>query len=351
MNGACNSQSHSNSNSNSNRNITVNANVNAKIISNSNSKQDLANRKSMYSTTAVTKNVLKDMANRYSISAQQHRIKLATNLFRAAQYQASSPQWYGTSKIQSDFRPQHAMLSMHIWFIHRRLLAYDTPEDRESGKHGYNLMLQEELFDIFWNDTRSRIRSAGVHELTVTKHLKDAQQATFLQCTQYDHAFQEFGNDRVKRFEIVCDSVWRHVLGGRDEDGNGDGDGNVGINPDDDLIRRIGAYVEYQMENVVYKLPDDYFDEGRIGWGDIPDLSALNGGSDGHDGDNHDHDGATMNATDASDDSGEEGTEVAANALRGMTFLKNDWVQVLTDAGEPYYWNEETNNVSWQKPM
>jgi cytochrome b pre-mRNA-processing protein 3 len=311
---------------------------------------------------------MKDMANRYSISAQQHRIKLATNLFRAAQYQASSPQWYGNSKIQSDFRPQHAMLSMHIWFIHRRLLAYDTPEDKESGKHGYNLMLQEELFDIFWNDTRSRIRSSGVHELTVTKHLKDAQQATFLQCTQYDHAFQEFGDDRVKRFEVICDAVWRHVLGGIDADDAAAGTGTEGDDEekgdavlshsdarvdDDVLIRKIGAYVEYQMENVVYKLPDDYFDEGRIGWGNIPDLSALGhakaSNADGNvDGDDV---GNVDGAIKTSDDSDQESPEVTTNALRGMTFFKNNWVQVLTDAGEPYYWNEETNMVSWQKPM
>jgi len=278
-----------------------------------------------YSTTAIKTNLMKDVVNRYSISAQQHRIKLASNLFRAAQYQASSPQWYGPKKIQSDFRPQHAILSMHIWFLHRRLLACSTDEDKESGKHGYNLMVQEELFDIFWNDTRSRIRSSGVNELMVNKHLKDAQQATFLHCTQYDHAFQEFGNDQVKRFEVVCDAVWRHILGGEED-------------VDDELIRRVGAYVDYQLENVVYKLPDDYFDDGRIGWGNIPDLSAFDSAKIGEDG------------TDAIDASAEEDNEETTNALSGIKFLNNNWVQVLTDAGEPYYWNTETDGTSWQQP-
>lgn len=310
--------------------------MNSQLVSSTCSKlsKSLVSRKSMmnyiksqqsnYSSTKMNLNTMKDFANRYSISAQQHRIKFASALFNAAQYQASNPEWYGIKKVGSDFRPSHAMLSMHVWFLHRRLLAYNTPEDKESGKYGYNLMVQEELFDLFWNDTTARIRSSGVHELTVNKHLKDAQQATFLHCTQYDHAFQEFPDDQKKRFEIVCDAVWRHVLGG-DED------------VDDDLIRRLGAYVEYQLENIVYKLPDDYFDEGRIAWGNLPDLSPFIGEE-------------IPESNNASAEKADGGEEEATNALSGLKFYDNNWVRVLTDAGEPYYWNTETDKTSWQKP-
>jgi len=265
---------------------------------------------------------MKDVVNRYSISAQQHRIQLANNLFNAAQWQALAPEWYGPNKIKPDFRPQHAMLSMHIWFLHKRLLAPSAKKDEDSGKHGYDLMIQEELFDIFWNDTRSRIRSAGVHELTVNKHLKESQQATFLQCTQYDHAFKEFEKDDVKRFEVVCDAVWRHVLNGDEE-------------ADDHLIRRLGAYVEFQLDNIVYKLPDDYFDEGRIGWGNIPDFDFISQKKDAD---------GTSGAEDP------ENPEETTNALSGLKTLENGWMQVLTDAGEPYYWNTETNRTSWKSP-
>ena len=47
---------------------------------------------------------------------------------------------------------------MHVWFIHKRLIA-DT-----SDPH-FSLLVQEELFDVLWNDTRARIRAAKVHEL------------------------------------------------------------------------------------------------------------------------------------------------------------------------------------------
>lgn len=317
-----------------------------------------------YSSTPIQCNALKDVVNRYSISGQQHRIKVADRFYRAAQWQALAPQWYASptstststspaSKgepellesvsghgISADFRPTHAMLSMHVWFIHRRLLSHNTQEDKDSGKHGYNLMIQEELFDVFWNDTKARIRSSGVNELTVHKHLKDAQQATFLHCTQYDHAYDEFGDDgdEVKRFEVICDGVWKHVLGGGDD-----------VN--EELIRKLGAYVEYQLENIVYKLPDDYFDEGRIAWGDIPGVSQLNWGS---------YKGVLNNDSDKGEsDHGESGENpnggsdeemTTTNALCGLKTLGNNWMQVLTDAGEPYYWNTETNSTSWQRP-
>lgn len=260
--------------------------------------------------------MLKDAVNRYSISGQQHRMAVADRFFRAAQWQALDPAWYGPNKVETDFKPQHAMLSMHVWFIHRRLLAANDDGKGESGN--FNLMIQEELFDIFWNDTKSRIRAAGVHELTVNKHLKDAQQATFLHCTQFDHAFNDSGDDKLQRFEIICDAVWKHILGGMDD-------------VDEDLIRRLGAYVEYQLDNVVFKLPDAYFEEGRIGWGNVPDLSKFD--------------------TETNDDANKDGNEGnKTKFLSGLKFLDNDWVQVLTDAGTPYYWNTSSQRVQWQKP-
>lgn len=314
------------------------------------------------SSSSTPWNFVRNVINRYSISSQQHRIRLANHLFRAAQYQALHPQWYGRHKVQPDFGPQHAMLSMHVWFLHRRLIAphrggnnganpgngssgsTGQEEEVDNGKHAYNLMVQEELFDFFWNDTRSRIRSAGVHELTVNKHLKDAQQATFLQCTQYDHAFAEFRKEPEKRFELVCDAVWRHVLGGSQD-----------VN--DDLIRRMGAYVEYQLDNIVYKLPDDYFDEGRIAWGNLPDFSGVDSSHGrGQDNGGSSSSGSSHPVVAAKEGSQEQVQEQeqplkTTNAQSGLEFLHNHWVQVLTDAGEPYYWNMETNQTTWQRPV
>lgn len=293
-------------------------------------------RRSYSATTKTNKNpvvsLFTDAVTKYSISQQQDRAELASNLYGAAQHQAHNPSWYGEEGIQTDFRPVHALLSMHVWFLHRRLLAENN--DPNANKTS-NLLLQEELFETFWNDTKSRIRAQGVNELTVNKHLKDAQRATFVHCTQYDHAFAEFPDDVEKRFEVVCDAVWKHVLGG-DEDA------------DEELIRKIGAYVEYQLENIVYKLPDAYWEDGKVCWGNIPDLD-LGLGSGGAAA-SINSDSAQSNAD--TDSSGADDTDDnSSKNLTGMKFMENDWVQVLTDAGDPYYWNLKSNKTTWSEPQ
>lgn len=170
---------------------------------------------------------------------------------------------------------------------------------------------QEELFDILWNDTRARIRAEGVNELTVNKHLKDVQQLTFLHLTHYDHAFQEFANDDGKRFEELAGAIWIHVLN-RDEEAY------------NDQLKRLAAYVEYQYVNLMQGVPDDYFWEGRIPWGDLPVFRDMK-----------DNDGKALDAV---------------KSVPGLESMPEPWVKTLTDAGDTYYWNTETNITSWKKP-
>lgn len=171
---------------------------------------------------------------------------------------------------------------------------------------------QEELFDILWNDTRARIRAEGVNELTVNKHLKDAQQLTFLHCTHYDHAFQEYAEDPKRRFEELAAAIWVHVLNRDEECYN-------------DQLRRMAAYVEYQFVNIVLNTPDDYFWEGRIPWGDVPDFTEM-------------------------DDNSGKRLEEAKKAPKGFVELPKPWVKTLTDSGDAYYWNTATNETTWKKP-
>jgi hypothetical protein len=194
---------------------------------------------------------------------------------------------------------------MHVWFLHKRLLA-DRVDPHQA------LLVQEELFDILWNDTRARIRAEGVNELTVNKHLKDAQQLTFLHCAHYDHAFQEYAKDPKRRVEELAAAIWAHVLNRDEECYN-------------DQLRRMAAYVEYQFMNIVLGLPDDYFWEGRIPWGDVPDFTGME------------------------DNSGKKLEEVTENP-KGFEELPKPWVKTLTDAGDPYYWNTDTNETRWKKP-
>ena len=174
------------------------------------------------------------------------------------------------------------------------------------------MLLQEELFDILWNDTRARIRAEGVNELTVNKHLKDAQQLTFLHCTHYDHAFQEFADDDPKRFEEIAGVIWTYVMN-KDEEVHSD------------QLKRLAMYVEYQYVNLLQGVPDSYFWEGRIPWGDIPEFGSMK-----------DNDGKEL----------EEMGEVP-----GLEVLPEPWMKTLTDAGQPYYWNTDTDKTTWKKPI
>ena len=222
------------------------------------------------------------------------------------------------------------MITMHIWFLHKRLLI-DTVDPHLAllvqvcSKvwivccHTYTSVnsptiihtIQEELFDILWNDTRARIRAEGVNELTVNKHLKDVQQLTFLHLTHYDHAFQEFSNDDGKRFEELAGAIWIHVLN-RDEEAY------------NDQLKRLAAYVEYQYVNLMHGVPDDYFWEGRIPWGDLPVFSDMK-------------------------DNDEKALDDPVTPV-GLESLPEPWIKTLTDAGDTYYWDTETNTTSWKKP-
>jgi len=242
--------------------------------------------------------------DRYSLGEQQRRIMLGERLFRSAQRRSDDLTWYTFGHIGRDFRPRHAMLTMHVWFLHRRLLN-DKVDPHKS------LMVQEELFDVLWNDSRSRIRAEGVNELTVNKHLKDVQQVSFQQMTHFDHAFTEYREDSIRRFEELAAAVWIHLLM-KDEGAS------------DDLIKRLAAYVEYQHQNVVQSLPDAYFQDGKVNWGSMPSFDGMK------------------------DKNGEIMRPVAPDP---DDVLPEGWIIALTDAGDTYYWNTQTNQTTWQRPI
>ena len=88
----------------------------------------------------------------------------------------------------------------------------------------------------------------------------------------------------------------------------------------------MAAYVEYQFMNVVLQTPDDYFWKGRIPWGDVPDFTKME------------------------DNSGKVLEDVKENP-EGFVELPEPWFKTLTDAGDTYYWNQDTNETSWKKPV
>lgn len=59
--------------------------------------------------------------------------------------------------VNDDFRSKHALRVLHVWLLRSRLIKIETT----------GIVLDEALFDEFWEDTSNRIRSLGVSEMMV----------------------------------------------------------------------------------------------------------------------------------------------------------------------------------------
>lgn len=270
------------------------------------------------------KNIFRKMWDRYSISGQQFTIDRGEKLFRAAQARAMNPMWYREGRIPKRFISHQAILTMHVWFLHKRLISnptYGKDESSEGGKKQLDshtaLLIQEELFEILWNDTMKRIRAEGINELMVNKHLKDIQQVTFQHCMHYDHAFTF--DDPLKRRSEIALAIWIHVFQKSDESYN-------------DQINRLALYVDWQYHNIMYELPTHFFSDGRINWGHFPEFGQL-----------LDNDGNILE--DVNNNVSSEPSKFHYD-----TDLPEGWLINLTDSGDAYYWNENTMESQWEKP-
>lgn len=214
--------------------------------------------------------------------------------------------WYGPGRIGREFRPRHAMLTMHIWFLHKRLIADIV--DKQTA-----LMIQEELFNILWLDTTCRIRQQGVNELLVNKNLLQVQQYTFMHLTHYDHCYTEFLNKPAQRLKELRKIVWQHILV-RDEESEFR----------TDQLNRMAWYIEANYQNIMLDWPDEYYRESRVAWIDLPNF-------------------ANMKDVD--------GTVMSDQPCHPEDLLPNPWQRNITNRGIEYYWNPDTRQSSWERPI
>lgn len=87
-------------------------------------------------------------------------LKYAQNILNNCQEQSSNQLWYTRGDLKPSFRTKQALLMIHIWIVHKRLIT--------EGAQGRKI--QECLFDEFWEDTCSRIRAEGISELSVREY-------------------------------------------------------------------------------------------------------------------------------------------------------------------------------------
>lgn len=111
------------------------------------------------------------------VENEENRLYHESNaLYHSSVYQSANPEFYTLLGLECDFRGQQALLVLHVWLVHKRLL-----EEGTLGK-----ILQEQLFDRMWEDAIVRLRHQQVSELTVNKYLKEVQQFGFSACIAYD---------------------------------------------------------------------------------------------------------------------------------------------------------------------
>jgi cytochrome b pre-mRNA-processing protein 3 len=174
------------------------------------------------------------------------------------------------------------------------------------------LMIQEELFNILWDDTTCRIRQQGVNELMVNKSLLQVQQYTFLHLTHYDHTYTEFLDKPAERLKELRKVVWQHVLV-RDEDAE----------HRNDHLDRIAWYIESNYQNIVMEWPDEYYRDARVKWVNLPDFSNLND---------------------------KNGNLMEDNPIDADDVLPEQWLRNITNEGTEYYWNPVTGKSTWERP-
>lgn len=267
------------------------------------------------------KNIFRKLLDRHSISKQTNRILVAESFLQAAITQASDPRWYGPGRIKKDFRSYQAILTMHVWMLHKRLLA-DT-EDPHSAH-----LIQEELFDILWTDSTNRMRSYGVNEMLLAKNLKTVQQYTFMHCFHYDHCYSgELLKNPKQRLEELKHLVRMHILllKSPEEEEAEASRGEAVVVPDDadDQAERIAWYIEAQYQNIAHDWPDDWYRKARVAWVDLPDFG---------------------NMVDS------KGNVLEPFPMDPEDALLENWAKNIANDGSYYYWNTETRHAQWERP-
>jgi cytochrome b pre-mRNA-processing protein 3 len=214
--------------------------------------------------------------------------------------------WYGPGRVGRTFRPRHALVTMHLWFLHKRLIADGYDKSTALG-------IQEELFRIMWDDTTCRIRQQGVNELLVNKNLEKVQRYTFLHLTHYDHCFTpQFLDKPYERMQELRQLIWTHLFV-KDE----------AMEHRYDHLDRFVWYVEANVQNILLDWPDEYYRQARVRWVDLPSFDNL------------------IEA---------DGSPLEPQPIHPEDVLPPPWRRNITSSGIEYYWNAETLESRWERP-
>jgi hypothetical protein len=190
-----------------------------------------------------------------------------------------------------------------------------------------------ELFHIFWDNTLCRIRSLKVYELSVNKHLATVQQYSLVHMLLYDHAYalsrQQDPDQRLQHLRQVVYSQWLHPRETAPTLENDDDAVESHYRYSADHIDRLVWYIDTQYRNIVEDCPESRFTSGQVPWVDLPDFANW-------------HDSTMPDEF------------VPTNEpipLHPEDVLPFPWRSNMTNRGWTYYWNPQTGQATWERPI
>ena len=229
----------------------------------------------------------------------------ALSLLKSCKSQSELPGWYSRGLLTEDFRAKHSIFLIHVWIVQRRLLMPDA------GKEG--ILVQEAMFDEFWDDTTIRIRKLGVNELSINKYLKEAQGYSFKLCMELDQAMKindnskNVNNDNNKNnnnvdvpFEVMDTmggTIWRSVYAKRNE-------------IDEDHTMELAKYV-WREHQSIQKITLKDIMLGNVKFGKLPNWKVRSSSSS----------------------------------------KEEEWKEAVDSEGKTYYYNNITRESRWDKPI
>ena len=213
------------------------------------------------------------------------------SLFHSCVNQAAIPSFYDALSLEPDFRGQQALLTTHVWMVHRRLMLEN--DGTEKGK-----IMQEQVFDRVWEETMLRLRHQGIAELTLTKYLKEVQQFCFSSCVAYDKGLATSKDDGLVA------PLQKHLF---------NVDSGKAFLPQAKVMAR---YMLRELQNLK-EIPFENLVLGSINWGNPPKSSNS--------------------------------TSSEAYEIIGQSF-PGEWRSALEISGKVFYWNTKTRVSSWNLP-
>lgn len=230
------------------------------------------------------------------------RHRHSTILLNACAQQAARREFYENLRLEPKFMNMQAILMVHIWLVHRRLI-----QEGDQGR-----MMDEAVFDRLWEEVTVRIRAMGVPEISVNKNLMEVQKVSFGACLSFDRGLEQ-------GIETLVESLKRNVFMASDDEMSS-ADAKLSARDRKMQLQNVHSLANY-MHRELANLRSLTAEEVMIGdfvFGEPP-LPA----------------GKVLPLPDYH---------------APCVVWKGGWVEALDQRGRTYYWNAQTRALVWQLP-